>query len=107
MPCDRGKGPGGVLRGRADGHGRELRCSVEAPWLGGVDVTGKGGSVFSFCARLGVVLPWAGRDGLPLEGCSCGVSMARAEGYVAGAGRSERGRRSTKNLEFLLHVWLG
>ena len=71
---------GGVLRGRVDGHGRELRVSVEAPWLGGVDVTGKGGSLFSFCARLGALLPWAGRVGLPLGDCSCGVSMARAEG---------------------------
>ena len=31
VPCDRGKEPGGVLRGRVEGHERELRGHVEAP----------------------------------------------------------------------------
>ena len=74
------KGPGRVLRGRVEGHGRELRGRAEAPWFGGVGVTGKGGSVSSFCARLWAHWPWAGGYGLPLGGCSCGLSMARAEG---------------------------
>ena len=69
-----------MLRGRVEGLGRELRGRVDAPLLGGFDVTGKGDSVFSFCARLGSLLPWAGRDGLPPGGWSCGLSMARAEG---------------------------
>ena len=80
MPCDRVKGPKRVLRGRVKGTGRVLRGRVEAPWMGWVDVTGKGVNVFSFCARLGAELLGAGRDWLPLGDCPCGMSRAKAEG---------------------------
>ena len=58
--------PRRVLRGRVEGPGRMLRVCVETLRLEGVDVTGKGGKVFSRCACLGAHMPWAGRDGLPL-----------------------------------------
>ena len=57
-----------------------LRGRVEAPYLGWVDVTGEGGGVFSFCARLGAQLPWAVWDGSLLGGCPYGLTRAKAEG---------------------------
>ncbi len=88
VPRGRVKGPGRVLRGRVKGPGRVLRRRVEAPWLGWVDVTKKRGKVFSFCARLGAQLPWAGRAGSPLGGCPYGQSRAKAEGQGREAGVS-------------------
>ena len=42
-----------MLRGRVKEAGRVVCGRVEAPWLGGVDVTVKEGKVLSFCARFG------------------------------------------------------
>ena len=83
---------------------------IEAPWLGGVDVTSKGSSVFSFCARLaGVLLPWAGRGGMGCRygvvpvGCLCRGPRDRSGKLVA---LNEDGGPQKKN-EFLLHGWVG
>ena len=54
------------MGGCIEGPGRVLRARIEAHLLGGADVTGKGGGVFSLCACLGVELSWAGLDRLPL-----------------------------------------
>ena len=51
------KGPGNVRHGRVKGPGRVLGGRVEVLCLGWFDVTGEGGRVFSFRARLGAQLP--------------------------------------------------